>query len=140
MVNGVDDAQMPVDAVQRLYDAAREPKSLVWLRTGHLMPTDSLLIRTLIDTAFARLPVLRDTTSVVRCPRSSRVAGRCAVMPRRYAVASGGVCRAIAAAMTGSPQCAAMTRAASSRSATAPLHPGLSLRSGSPTHTRTPPG
>jgi len=72
MVNGVDDPQMPVGAVRRLYDAAREPKSLVWLRTGHLMPTDSLLIRALIDTAFARLPVLRDTTSAPRCRRSAR--------------------------------------------------------------------
>jgi hypothetical protein len=58
MVNGVDDPQMPVTAVKRLYDAARPPKSLVWLRTGHLLPTDSALIRTLVDTAFARLPVL----------------------------------------------------------------------------------
>lgn len=76
MVNGVDDPQMPVEAVRRLYDAAREPKSLVWLRTGHLMPTDSLLIRALIDTAFARLPVLRDTTSPPRCRRATRNAGR----------------------------------------------------------------
>jgi fermentation-respiration switch protein FrsA (DUF1100 family) len=75
MVNGVDDPQMPVEAVRRLYDAAREPKSLVWLRTGHLMPTDSLLIRALIDTAFARLPVLRDTTSAPRCRRSAPTAG-----------------------------------------------------------------
>jgi fermentation-respiration switch protein FrsA (DUF1100 family) len=76
MVNGVDDPQMPVNAVRQLYDAAREPKSMVWLRTGHLMPTDSLLIRALIDTAFARLPVLRDTTSAPRCRRSARTAGR----------------------------------------------------------------
>lgn len=59
MVNGIDDPQMPRDAVETLYHAAQEPKSLVWLRTGHLMPTDSTLIRALIDTAFARLPVLR---------------------------------------------------------------------------------
>jgi fermentation-respiration switch protein FrsA (DUF1100 family) len=59
MVNGIDDPQMPREAVEALYDAAREPKSLVWLRTGHLMPTDSTLIRALIDTALARLPVLR---------------------------------------------------------------------------------
>lgn len=76
MVNGVDDPQMPAEAVRRLYDAAGEPKSLVWLRTGHLMPTDSLLIRALIDTAFARLPVLRDTTSPPRCRRSARTPNR----------------------------------------------------------------
>lgn len=59
MVNGEDDPQMPVQAVRALYDAAREPKSITWLRTGHLMPTDSALIRTLVDTAMAQLPVLR---------------------------------------------------------------------------------
>jgi fermentation-respiration switch protein FrsA (DUF1100 family) len=59
MVNGIDDPQMPEAAVRHLYDAAREPKTMIWLRTGHLMPTDSMLIRSLIDTAFATLPVLR---------------------------------------------------------------------------------
>ena len=59
MVNGIDDPQMPRAAVEALYAAAREPKSLVWLRTGHLMPTDSALIRALVDTALARLPVLK---------------------------------------------------------------------------------
>jgi fermentation-respiration switch protein FrsA (DUF1100 family) len=58
MVNGVDDPQMPRAAVQRLYDAARQPKTLIWLHTGHLEPTDSALIRQLVDTALARLPVL----------------------------------------------------------------------------------
>jgi hypothetical protein len=68
MVNGVDDPQMPVEAVRRLYDAARPPKSLIWLRTGHLAPTDSALIRSLVDTAFARLPVLHAADGA-RCPR-----------------------------------------------------------------------
>lgn len=60
MVNGVDDPQMPPDAVRQLYDAARAPKALIWLRTGHLLPTDSALIRALVDTAVARLPVLHE--------------------------------------------------------------------------------
>lgn len=59
MINGVDDPQMPRDAVESLYDAAREPKTLIWLRTGHLLPTDSVLIRALVDTALARLPILK---------------------------------------------------------------------------------
>lgn len=63
MINGVDDPQMPRSAVESLFDAAREPKTLIWLRTGHLMPTDSVLIRALVDTALARLPILRDRTS-----------------------------------------------------------------------------
>ncbi|HJR66672.1 MAG TPA: alpha/beta hydrolase [Gemmatimonadaceae bacterium] len=58
MINGIDDPQMPREAVQSLYDAAREPKTVIWLRTGHLLPTDSVLIRALVDTALARLPIL----------------------------------------------------------------------------------
>lgn len=58
MVNGSDDPQMPVGAARDLYNAAREPKTQIWLKTGHLMPTDSALIRSLVDTALARLPVL----------------------------------------------------------------------------------
>lgn len=60
MVNGLDDPQMPRRAVESLYAAAAEPKELIWLRTGHLMPDDSTLIRALVDTALARLPALRD--------------------------------------------------------------------------------
>ncbi len=67
MVNGSDDPQMPRSAVVRLYDAARAPKSIAWLRTGHLMPTDSALIRTLVDTAFARIPVLHEPDVPERC-------------------------------------------------------------------------
>ena len=59
MINGEDDPQMPREAVQSLYDAAKEPKTLIWLRTGHLTPTDSVLIRALVDTALARLPILK---------------------------------------------------------------------------------
>ena len=58
MVNGRDDPQMPVDAVRTLYDAAREPRTLIWLKTGHLLPTNKKLIRALVDTTLARLPVL----------------------------------------------------------------------------------
>ena len=66
-VNGVDDPQMPVAAVGRLFDAAHAPKSSIWLRTGHLMPTDSALIRTLVDTAFATMSVLRAAPDPSRC-------------------------------------------------------------------------
>lgn len=63
MVNGIDDPQMPARAVRSLYEAAREPKSIVWLRTGHLSPDDSVLIRALVDTTLARLPLLRRATA-----------------------------------------------------------------------------
>lgn len=60
MINGVDDPQMPRSAVEALFNAARDPKTIIWLRTGHLLPTDSVLIRALVDTALARLPILRE--------------------------------------------------------------------------------
>jgi hypothetical protein len=63
MVNGIDDPQMPRAAVEALHAAAREPKELIWLRTGHLMPDDSALIRVLVDTALARLPALRGASN-----------------------------------------------------------------------------
>lgn len=71
MVNGVDDPQMPNDAVRALYDAARAPKSITWLRTGHLMPTDSALIRRLVDTAFAKLAVLHAPADARGCESRS---------------------------------------------------------------------
>jgi len=61
MVNGIDDPQMPAQAARDLYNAAREPKTQIWLKTGHLMPTDSALIQSLVDTALARMPVLART-------------------------------------------------------------------------------
>lgn len=61
MINGIDDPQMPRSAVEALYAAAREPKTLIWLRTGHLMPEDSALVRALVDTALTRLPALQDS-------------------------------------------------------------------------------
>lgn len=63
MVNGIDDPQMPAEAARALYRAARDPREIIWMRTGHLMPTDSALIRTLVDTAMARMPVLTDTAA-----------------------------------------------------------------------------
>jgi hypothetical protein len=64
MVNGRDDPQMPVRAVRALYAAARDPKTLIWLTTGHLLPTDTALIRVLVDTTLARLPVLEKVKRV----------------------------------------------------------------------------
>ena len=68
MVNGVDDPQMPRRAVEALFEAARQPKTLIWLRTGHLSPTDSVLIRALVDTALTRLPILGGGQRAVQGP------------------------------------------------------------------------
>jgi hypothetical protein len=94
MVNGRDDPQMPVQAVRVLYAAAREPKTLIWLPTGHLMPTDRALIRALVDTTLARLPVLqrgqtgrrrkRGVATGRRARRSARPALRERAVERKF--------------------------------------------------------
>jgi hypothetical protein len=60
MINGRDDDYMPERAVRSLFDAAGEPKEIVWMMGGHLESADHELIAALVDTAFSRLPVLRD--------------------------------------------------------------------------------
>jgi fermentation-respiration switch protein FrsA (DUF1100 family) len=70
MVNGIDDPQMPRRAVEELYNAARRPKTLIWLRTGHLMPDDSALVRALVDTTLARLPALKGVAATRQKPAS----------------------------------------------------------------------
>jgi len=44
LVNSRGDARIPLDTVERLFAAAREPKRLVWVDSGHLHPTDRALI------------------------------------------------------------------------------------------------
>lgn len=75
MVNGIDDPQMPIESVNALYAAAREPKKQIWMKTGHLMPTDSALIRTLVDTALAEMAVLRDEAVRDRACQGSGIRG-----------------------------------------------------------------
>lgn len=66
MVNGEDDPQMPRRAVETLYDAAREPKTIVWLRTGHLKPEDTALVSKLVETTLDCLPAFKDVAATRR--------------------------------------------------------------------------
>lgn len=58
MVNGLRDDEILPENAQALFDAASQPKEMIWLPTGHLAPDDTVLIKELVDTAMARLPVL----------------------------------------------------------------------------------
>lgn len=60
-VNGLLDHRIPRSNAERLHAASEGPEDVVWLPTGHLEPGDAALIQELVDTAFARLPVLRGT-------------------------------------------------------------------------------
>lgn len=55
MINAEADERIPRRAVLALYDAARGPKTLVWMPGGHVQPTRPAVVRALLDTVFARL-------------------------------------------------------------------------------------
>lgn len=61
LINGTDDPRIPRASVMALFDAARPPKRILWLPTGHLDPSDWELLRALADSAVAALPILTRT-------------------------------------------------------------------------------
>ena len=48
MINGSKDERIPRRNVEVLYDAAMEPKELVWIPSGHVHPTNVELTRTIV--------------------------------------------------------------------------------------------
>jgi fermentation-respiration switch protein FrsA (DUF1100 family) len=50
LVNGRGDERIPTECVDALYDAARDPKRLVWLDAPHVHPSDAALIERLSRT------------------------------------------------------------------------------------------
>jgi hypothetical protein len=44
VVSSTDDERIPRECVAALYDAAGEPKEMVWLESVHIHPTDESLI------------------------------------------------------------------------------------------------
>jgi fermentation-respiration switch protein FrsA (DUF1100 family) len=55
MINGADDTLVPRANVLALYDAAREPKELIWVAGEHVQPSESSLLARLSDLVSARL-------------------------------------------------------------------------------------
>lgn len=51
MVNGRRDERIPRENVRLLYEAARAPKTLVWLDAAHISPRDDSLLQAIADTA-----------------------------------------------------------------------------------------
>lgn len=54
MLNALQDQRMPRHLVERLYDSAREPKSMIWLHGDHVRSRPEV-VRPLIDTVIARM-------------------------------------------------------------------------------------
>jgi pimeloyl-ACP methyl ester carboxylesterase len=58
MINGEYDEQVPRKNTEVLFDAAREPKRLIWLPARHVHPRDTTLTRTIIKVLVNELSVL----------------------------------------------------------------------------------
>jgi hypothetical protein len=54
MVNARDDERLPRPFVERLYERAREPKTIMWLPGGHVRSRTEV-VRPLVDTVLARI-------------------------------------------------------------------------------------
>lgn len=59
LVNGLYDDVVVRESARALIRATVPPKDVVWLPTGHLDPDNEPLLQELVDTAVARMPVLR---------------------------------------------------------------------------------
>ena len=55
MINGSEDEMIPRDNVELLYNAAQEPKKIIWLESRHVHPDNPELTRRIIDTLRAEL-------------------------------------------------------------------------------------
>jgi fermentation-respiration switch protein FrsA (DUF1100 family) len=51
MINGNQDKRIPTVSVEALYQAAREPKRLIWLDEGHITPRNPELLSRVLDAA-----------------------------------------------------------------------------------------
>ena len=86
MVNGRRDERIPRENVRLLYEAARAPKTLVWLDAGHITPRNDSLLQAIADTA----------VRVLEAPQASSAAGERAQTPPD-AAANGAVTDSVAA-------------------------------------------
>ncbi len=64
MLNGKADDWMPAEAAQKLFDRAREPKKLIWLKGQHATPDDKKLVADLANRILVELPQAGPTTAI----------------------------------------------------------------------------
>jgi fermentation-respiration switch protein FrsA (DUF1100 family) len=55
MINGRLDDRIPVHSVEALYEAAHEPKQLIWLEEGHISSRDEALLGRVLQAAVEAL-------------------------------------------------------------------------------------
>jgi hypothetical protein len=59
LVNGMYDDLILRESARALIRATGQPRDVVWLPTGHLDPDNEPLLKEIVDTALARMPVLQ---------------------------------------------------------------------------------
>ena len=55
MINATNDERLPRAAVEALYDAAQQPKSLLWMPGQHVQPNRPEVVRALVTTVLQRM-------------------------------------------------------------------------------------
>ncbi|MCH7708796.1 MAG: hypothetical protein IH884_09910, partial [Myxococcales bacterium] len=55
MINALDDERLPRECIQGLYDAARQPKEIIWLPGQHVDPDRKEIVRGLVDIVLDRI-------------------------------------------------------------------------------------
>lgn len=51
LINGLKDERIPRESVEALYEAAGEPKRLIWLEEGHIRPRNERLLKRVLQAA-----------------------------------------------------------------------------------------
>jgi fermentation-respiration switch protein FrsA (DUF1100 family) len=55
MINATNDERLPRAAVEALYDAAQQPKTLLWMPGQHVQPNRPEVVRALVTTVLQRM-------------------------------------------------------------------------------------
>lgn len=64
ILNGKTDSWMPANAAQKLFDKAREPKKLIWLKGERASADDRSLLQDLANRVLIQLPVAAKTSAL----------------------------------------------------------------------------
>jgi fermentation-respiration switch protein FrsA (DUF1100 family) len=64
MINGIDDKRIPQRSVESLFEAARQPKRLIWLPEGHISPRNPALLERVMLAAVEALAELEADSAV----------------------------------------------------------------------------
>ncbi len=72
LINGLEDTWIPAESVEALYEAAGEPKELIWLKEGHISSRNPALIARVLQAASR---ALNSTEPAGASPAGSGAAG-----------------------------------------------------------------